>query len=65
MRTRRGLSSGAVPESLRGVADGPGKLCQALGIAMSENGLDLAESDALFFEEGDHVPEDRIIAGRG
>ena len=51
MRQRRGLRSGCGATRSRGVADGPGKLCQALGITLAENGVDLADSDALFIEE--------------
>jgi DNA-3-methyladenine glycosylase len=61
MRLRRGLPESA-PNMRRGVADGPGKLCQALGITLSDNGLDLAEGDALFIEAGEPVAEEAVRA---
>ena len=62
MWQNRGLSSLPVTRTERGIADGPGKLCQALGITMSENGLDLTESAQLFIEAGVAVPADEIEA---
>lgn len=62
MRRRRGLAQEAPSGLLRGVADGPGKLCQALGITLQENGVDLTESDALFVEEETAVGEAQIAA---
>lgn len=41
---------GGVPD--RHLADGPGKLCRALGITAGHNGLDLIASPELFIEEG-------------
>ncbi len=43
------------------LADGPGKLCQALGITRSENGLDLTTSPSLFIEVGATVPEAQVV----
>jgi DNA-3-methyladenine glycosylase len=63
MRVRRGLRPGLLVDPRRGVADGPGKLCQALGITLRENGLDLTQSDALFVEAGVQVPDDAISTG--
>lgn len=62
MRQNRGMSS--LPDALseRGITDGPGKLCQALGITLSENGLDLTESAQLFIETGVAVPTHEIEA---
>jgi DNA-3-methyladenine glycosylase len=60
MRRRRGLRE-SVSDRLRGIADGPGKLCQALGITLGENGLDLTDSDALFVEQGVVVPDDQVV----
>jgi DNA-3-methyladenine glycosylase len=62
MRRRRGLSQALPANPLRGVADGPGKLCRALGITLEENGLDLTQSDSLFIEEGAEVPEGQVEA---
>lgn len=60
MRVRRGLPPAAA--DLRRVADGPGKLCQALGITLADNGADLTASDALFIEEDEPVAEEAIRA---
>lgn len=62
MQQNRGRSSQPVAPAGRGIADGPGKLCQALGIAMSENGLDLTEGAQLFIEAGVAVPAGEIQA---
>lgn len=58
MRRRRGLP--AVASGLRGVADGPGKLCQALEITLAENGADLATGEELFIEEDGLVSEEWV-----
>lgn len=62
MRRRRGLPPATGPVTLRGVADGPGKLCQALGITLQQNGVDLAESNGLFVEAGVEAPEVEVAA---
>lgn len=56
MRSRRGNA----PE--RRLADGPGKLCLALGITRAQNGLDLTASDELFIEAGVGAPDEQICA---
>ena len=45
---------------LRQLANGPGKLCQALAIDRALNGLSV-ESDRLWLEEGVAVPPERIL----
>ena len=62
MRQNRGLSPQALVPAGRGIADGPGKLCQALGISIAENGLDLTEGARLFIEQEVIIPVDRIQA---
>lgn len=62
MRQNRGLSSQPGARAGRGIADGPGKLCQALGITLSENGSDLTENARLFIEAGVAVRADEIQA---
>jgi DNA-3-methyladenine glycosylase len=43
---------------------GPGKLCQAMGITKSENGVDLTEtSGGLWIESGVHVPNSLVTKG--
>lgn len=56
MRARRGITTDAH------LADGPGKLCQALAIDRAQNGLDLVTDDALFIETGVDVPAAQIRA---
>jgi len=60
MRQNRGLPSQTITRMERGIADGPGKLCRALGITLSENGLDLTENTQLYIEAGVTVPADEI-----
>lgn len=44
--------------------NGPGKLCQALDITGTQNGLDLTAPTAeLFIETGDSIPNRQIITG--
>jgi DNA-3-methyladenine glycosylase len=43
---------------------GTGKLCQALGITKSENGVDLTESNSsLWIESGSKVPNSLVTKG--
>jgi DNA-3-methyladenine glycosylase len=51
MREHRGQSS----VSAAGLADGPGKLCQALGITRAQNGADLVDGLDLFVEATEAV----------
>ena len=44
--------------------DGPGKLCQALGLDRRHNGLDLCQPDsALFVEIGQPIPPENVTIG--
>ena len=56
LRARRG---GVSP---REVANGPGKLCRALGITGALNGVDLAAGAELFLEEGSAVLPEQVVA---
>jgi DNA-3-methyladenine glycosylase len=53
----RGRRPGVPDERL---ADGPGKLCLALGITREQSGLDLVTGDELFFEAARAVPESDV-----
>ena len=57
MRSRRDRVS---ERSDRGLTDGPGKLCQALGIARAQNGIDLTASAELSVETGVGVAEEHV-----
>ena len=58
MRTRRGRRPSVE------LANGPGKLCQALGIDRRFDGADLCAPGALLFlEEDARVPDEAVVAG--
>lgn len=48
-------------ENLARVANGPGKLCQALGVDLSHYGVDLGTSEGLFLAPG--VAQTEVAAG--
>ena len=50
----------------RQLADGPGKLCAALGIGLSMNGLDLTRPAASIgvFDDGTRPPSDPVVGPR-
>jgi DNA-3-methyladenine glycosylase len=62
MRPRRGFVAGDRPgrRNDRGLTDGPGKLCQALGIDGQMKGADLTLPGALFIEEGQPVEDAQV-----
>jgi DNA-3-methyladenine glycosylase len=57
MTRRRGTRD---PKLLLG---GPARLCQAIGVARAENGLDLVRGSSLHLEAGVPVPDDLVEAG--
>jgi DNA-3-methyladenine glycosylase len=57
MERRRG------PRPLRELCNGPGKLCQALGIGMSEYGADL-ETSSIWLEDDGNRPESPAVSAR-
>jgi DNA-3-methyladenine glycosylase len=57
MRARRGV------EDVRLLCSGPGKLCQALGIALDVHGTDLVTSNTLWISPGE-TPRDVSTSGR-
>ena len=46
------------------LADGPGKLCIAMGITRADNDVDMTESDAFYVTEGLAVSRKQIQAGK-
>jgi DNA-3-methyladenine glycosylase len=58
IETMRGRRPGIRDSRL---ADGPGKLCVALGIRAAQNGLDLCTSGELFLEAGVAVPDGEVV----
>ena len=67
-RTKRGkepLSGQSCPASLKKhLADGPGKLCTAMGITRADNDVDMVESQSLYVTEGIKIEPERIQAGK-
>lgn len=52
------------PHSAReSLANGPGKLCIALGLNRAQNGLDLPTSDELWIERDVEVPDGSVVEG--
>lgn len=53
------------PDSIRKhLADGPGKLCIAMGITRKNNDIDMVESQSFYVTEGMEVLEEQIKAGK-
>ena len=46
------------------LADGPGKLCIAMGITRSDNDIDMVESDSFYVTEGVDIAPEKILAGK-
>lgn len=53
------------PKSLlKNPADGPGKLCIAMGITRADNDIDMVESESFYVTEGQIILPSRIQAGK-
>lgn len=54
-----------IPSSLkRHLADGPGKLCIAMGITRADNDVDMTADDTFYVTEGVKIEPSRIKAGK-
>ena len=54
-----------VPAALdRHMADGPGKLCIAMGITRADNDVDMTKSEAFYVTEGIEINPEHIHAGK-
>lgn len=59
------FSADHLPDSIKKhLADGPGKLCIAMGITRADNDVDMVESDTFYVTEGLSVPDSLIKAGK-
>lgn len=61
MRARRGVLRATRRDPLAGVADGPGKLTEALGVSLAQNGLDLTLRGELFIEADAPAPGEEVV----
>lgn len=46
------------------LADGPGKLCIAMGITRADNDMDMVRSDSFYVTEGIDIAPEKIMAGK-
>lgn len=46
------------------LADGPGKLCIAMGITRADNDIDMVTSDSFYVTEGVNIAPEKILAGK-
>ena len=49
---------------LKNLSNGPGKLCIAMNITRENNKEDLITSQAIYLEDGEDIPEDKIIKSK-
>lgn len=65
-RTRKGKAplSGCPASLTKHLADGPGKLCIAMGITRADNDVDMVESGSFYVTEGIKVEPERIRTGK-
>lgn len=59
------LPAGNCPASItKHLADGPGKLCTAMGITRADNNVDMVESGSFYVTEGISISQEKIRAGK-
>lgn len=63
-RRKKEAKTGKKPSWGKHLADGPGKLCIAMGITRADNDVDMTESDSFYVTEGISVKEDEIHAAK-
>lgn len=63
-RQKQEAKAGKKPSLAKHLADGPGKLCIAMGITRADNDVDMTESDSFYVTEGISVKEDEIRAAK-
>lgn len=67
-RAKRGkalLPAENCPASItKHLADGPGKLCTAMGITRADNNVDMVESGSFYVTEGISISQEKIRAGK-
>lgn len=61
MARRRGMNR-LTPRNVRNLANGPGKLCMAMGIGREQNGEDLCGSRLYLVDDGLRVAEGEVLA---
>lgn len=62
---RRSRKGGGNPSSIKKhLADGPGRLCIAMGISRADNDVDMTVSDSFYVTEGLTIEPGRIQAGK-
>lgn len=63
-RRKREAKAGKKPSWGKHLADGPGKLCIAMGITRADNDVDMTESDSFYVTEGISVMDAEIRAAK-
>lgn len=56
--------AGAAEKVRRHLADGPGKLCIAMGITRADNDVDMVRSRSFYVTEGREIPASAVRAGK-
>ncbi len=63
-KERAGSGGRKTSVSLKHLADGPGRLCIAMGITRADNDVDMVESESFYVTEGISVRPEDICAGK-